>query len=56
MNDRDKIPEGYEVETDMFGFPFLQRKQTPEDKKDDRLAFFIGLPFVIGAVLYFAFQ
>ena len=27
--DPDKVPEGYEVDTDMFGFPFLRRKYTP---------------------------
>jgi len=24
--DKDRVPEGYEVQTDMFGFPFLVRK------------------------------
>jgi len=54
--EKDRIPEWYEVENDMFGIPFLRRKMTPEDKNADRLAFIIGLPVVIGIILYFAFH
>lgn len=52
--DKDKVPDGYEVDTDVFGFPCLKRKMTSEDKQADRLAFFVCLPLVIGIILYLA--
>ena len=30
--DPNKVPEGYEVDTDMFGDPFLRRKYTPLER------------------------
>jgi len=44
MNDKEKVPEGYEVKRDMFGFPRLERKMTPEMKRLDRIA---AVPFAI---------
>ena len=47
--DPDKVPEGYEVATDMFGSPYLQRKLSP---RQSRVADTIGLIlFAIFAVL-----
>jgi len=51
MNEKDNVPEGYEVETDMFGFPFLQRKQTPEEKRAERILLVPGL-LLIAAVIW----
>lgn len=48
--DPNKVPEGYEVDTDMFGFPFLRRKYTPLERK---LSAAFSCLFVIG-VLGFA--
>ena len=48
--DPDKVPEGYEVDTDMFGFPFLRRKYTSLEWK---LSAVFSCLFVIG-VLGFA--
>ena len=53
--DPNKVPEGYEVDADMFGFPFLRRKYTPLERK---LSAAFGCLFVIGvlglAIWFFA--
>jgi len=51
VDEKDKVPDGYEVETDMFGFPFLQRKQTPEEKSAERILLVPGL-LLIAAVIW----
>lgn len=44
MNDKDTVPDGYEVKPDMYGFPRLVRKMTPEMKRLDRIA---AVPFAV---------
>ncbi len=49
--DSDKVPEGYKVERDMFGLPYLERLTTPAQ---ERLARIFAIPFlvVVGVVIY----
>ena len=52
MDFKDKIPEGYEVKTNMFGAPFLDRKLTEEDKLAQRRLFIPGLLLIAGIIVY----
>ena len=44
MEKPERVPEGCEVKTDMFGFPYLQRKATP---KQQRLSEILFVPLAI---------
>ena len=45
--DPNKVPEGYEVDADMFGSPFLRPKYTPLENK---LSAAFGCIFLLGLV------
>ena len=44
------IPEGYEVKTDMFGAPYLQRKPTPLQRRLSELIFLPALLLIVAII------
>ena len=52
MNDQKEIPEGYELKTDMFGLPYLQRKATPLQERLSRLLFVPALLAIVALIVF----
>lgn len=50
MKDSKEIPEGYELKTDMFDTPYLQRKPTPRQQRLSELIF-LPVLLLIAAVI-----
>ena len=52
--EKDRVPEGYEVATDMFGSPYLQRKLSPRQSRiADTVGVILFVLFAAIVVLYF---
>ena len=52
--EKDRVPEGYEVATDMFGSPYLQRKLSPRQSRvADAIGLILFAIFVVLSAVYF---
>ena len=52
MEKAERVPDGYEVKTDMFGLPYLQRKATPMQQRLSEILFVPLVILIVSAVCW----